>query len=74
MALKKSDSQLADSAGKALIGSQAAAITSLTDSTTGTAGDTLNDTTASVKDDLASLAAKVNAILVVLRNHGLIAS
>ncbi len=53
---------------------RASAIASLTDSTTGTAGDTVNDTTASVKDDIASLAAKVNAILVVLRNAQLIAS
>lgn len=51
-----------------------AAIASLTDSTTGTAGDTLNDTTASVKDDIASLAAKVNAILAALRAHGIVAS
>lgn len=51
-----------------------AAITSLTDSTTGTAGDTVDDTTASVKDDIASLAAKVNAILVALRAAGVIDS
>jgi len=49
----------------------AATIVSLTDSTTGTAGDTLNDTTASVKDDLASLAAKIEEILVLLQNAGL---
>ena len=74
MALNKHDSQLSDSSQNPLIGEAQAAITSLTDSTTGTAGDTLNDTTASVKDDLASLAAKVNSILTVLRNHGLIKS
>lgn len=49
-------------------------ITSLTDSTTGTATNTLDDSTASVKDDLASLAAKINEIIVVLRNIGAINS
>lgn len=47
-------------------------IVSLTDSTTGTASDTLNDTTANTKDDLASLAAKIEECIVVLRNAGLI--
>jgi len=74
MALNKKDSQLADSANNPLIGSAQTAITSLTDSTTGTASDTLDDTTANTKDDLASLAAKINSILTVLRNHGLIKS
>lgn len=55
-------------------GTQASAITSLTDSTTGTATDTLDDTTAGQKDDIASLAAKINAILVALRGAGIIAS
>jgi len=49
-----------------------AAIASVTDSTGGTAGDTIDDTTASVKDDLASLAAKINAILAALRAAGVI--
>jgi hypothetical protein len=43
------------------------AVADLTDSTTGTAGDTVDDATASVKDDIASLAAKINAILAALR-------
>jgi polyhydroxyalkanoate synthesis regulator phasin len=34
----------------------------LTDSTTGSVSDTLDDSTANTKDDLASLAAKVNAL------------
>ncbi len=50
-----------------------ASITALTDSTTGTASDTLDDTTASVKDDLASLAAKINEIRTALVNHGIVA-
>lgn len=41
-------------------------LTKLTDSTTGTAGDTLDDTTSGQKDDVASLAAKVNAIIDML--------
>lgn len=57
-----------------VVGEQQAVIAALTDSTTGTASDTLNDTTASVKDDIASLAAKVNAILTALKAHGLVAS
>lgn len=57
-----------------VLGEQVAAIASLTDSTTGTAGDTVDDNTASVKDDIASLAAKINAILAALRSHGIIAT
>lgn len=70
----KSIAQLSDAAGNAFIGGQQAAITSLTDNTTGTASDTLDDTTAGQKDDVASLAAKINAIIAVLEAHGLIAS
>ena len=43
-------------------------ITSITDSTGGTAGNTINDTTSSVKDDLAYLASKINEIIVILNN------
>jgi hypothetical protein len=53
-------------------GTQAAAIVTLTDSTTGTAGDTVDDSTASVKDDIASLAKKINDILAALRGAGII--
>jgi len=74
MAIDKYNCLLADADGDPLIGAAQAAITSITDSTGGSAGDTIDDTTASVKDDLASLAAKINAILLVLRNHGLIKS
>lgn len=41
-------------------------LTKLTDSTTGTASDTLDDTTSGQKDDVASLAAKINAIIEML--------
>ena len=57
----KGISQLADASGKPIIGNQQSTIAELTDSTT-----------ASVKDDIASLAAKINAILQVLAAHGLI--
>lgn len=50
-----------------------AAIVAITDSTTGTAGNVVNDTTASVKDDIATLAAKINAIIAVLVSKGIIA-
>jgi hypothetical protein len=72
MALSKQNSQMADGDNNPLIGPAQAAITSLTDSTGGTAGDTVDDTTASVKDDIATLAAKVNSIISVLEEHGLI--
>ena len=51
-----------------------AAIVSLTDSTTGTVSNVLDDTTAAQKDDVASLCAKVNEIIAVLRAKGIIAS
>ncbi len=69
----KQDTAWADGFGNGVISNQQAAIADLTDSTTGTAGDTLDDTTANQKDDVASLAAKINGILAVLRAHGLIA-
>lgn len=50
------------------------AIVSLTDSTTGTASNTLDDTTVNTKDDLASLAAKIEEILAALRTAGIISS
>ncbi len=58
-------------------GSQAAAIVSLTDSTTGTANNTVTDvgaafTQATLNDNFADLTAKVNAILAALRGAGLI--
>ncbi len=70
---KKAVALLADANGNAIGGSQQTTIVELTDSTTGTAGDTVDDTTAGVKDDVASLAAKINGILQVLASHGLIA-
>jgi len=53
-------------------GTQAAAIVSITDSTGGTAGDVVNDTTVSVKDDIATLAAKINSVIAALRGAGII--
>ena len=41
-------------------------IVKLTDSTGGTASNTLNDTTSSVKDDIAALAAKLNEVIELL--------
>lgn len=51
-----------------------AAIVSITDSTTGTVSNTVDDTTATQKDDVACLAAKINAILTALRSAGIIAT
>lgn len=61
--------------GIKVIGEQVAVEAQITDSTGGsTTGDVINDTTASVKDDLAILAKKINAILTCLKTHGLMAS
>tara|TARA_Y100001938_G_scaffold145994_2_gene223879 strand:- start:13682 stop:14065 length:384 start_codon:yes stop_codon:yes gene_type:complete len=47
-------------------------ITSLTDNTGGSVSNICNDTTSSVKDDMASVIAKIEEILKVLRTHKLI--
>lgn len=47
-------------------------IVKITDSTTGTVSDTVNDTTAGQKDDVAALAAKINEIIDVLRAVGIV--
>lgn len=81
--------------GTKVVGNQEAAITSLTDSTGGTANNTVQALTDpadaplladNLRDDLvanlipelrnnfADLTAKVNSIITVLRNHGLIAT
>lgn len=70
--ITKATSQMADEDDNPLIGPAQTAIVHLTDSTGGAAGNTVDDATASVKDDIASLAAKINAILLVLEAHGLI--
>lgn len=74
MGLDKHNSQLADANDNPLIGPAQAAITSITDSTTGTASDTVDDATVSVKDDIATLAAKINLIIAAMEAHGLIKS
>lgn len=50
------------------------AIVVLADDTGGSAGDTVDDTTSGVKDDIASLAAKINEIRTALINAGIIAT
>lgn len=45
-------------------------ITKLTDSTTGTVSNTLDDTTVGTKDDLASLNAKLNEVIDLLNKFG----
>lgn len=47
-------------------------IVKLTDSTGGTAGTTVDDATASVKDDIATLAARINLIIDALLAAGII--
>lgn len=59
-------------------GTQASAIVNLTDSTTGTANDTLADvgaafSQATLNNNFADIAAKVNGILAALRGVGIIA-
>ena len=60
-------------------GTQASAIPSLTDSTGGTANDTLTDvgaafSQATLNNNFADVAAKLNAILAALRGAGIIAN
>jgi len=74
----KSTSKLADSGDKPQIGEQVAAIADITDGTLGTASDALAEITASyveatIANSFATNAAKINAILAAMRNHGLIA-
>ena len=47
-------------------------ISLLKDSTTGTVSDVVDDTTANQKDDVASLANKVNEILLALKTVGIV--
>lgn len=59
-------------------GTQASAIVSLTDSTTGTANDTVQDvgaafSQATLNNNFADLTAKINGILAALRGAGIIA-
>ena len=74
----KGKSKLADTSGLPQIADQAAAIVDITDGTLGTASDALAEITASyveatIANSYATNAAKINAILAVLRAHGLIA-
>lgn len=61
-------------------GTQASAIASITDNTGGTAGDTIantagaNPTTGEFENAVASITAKLNAVLAALRGAGIIAS
>ena len=61
-------------------GTQASAIVDITDNTGGTAGDTIantggaNPTTAEFENAVASITAKLNAVLAALRGAGIIAS
>ena len=62
-----------------VVGKQEAAIASLTDSSGGTANNTVQAIGGSysqseVANNFADVTAKINAILTVLRNHGLIAT
>ncbi|WP_431861385.1 hypothetical protein [Azospirillum sp.] len=72
-----------ETGGKILAnGTQASAIVSLTDSTGGTANDTLaavgatngGDVSGVINSNFADLGAKVNAILAALRGAGIVAS
>ena len=47
-------------------------ISLIKDKTGGDVSDVVNDTTSSVKDDIASLTSKVNNILLALKNLGIV--
>jgi hypothetical protein len=75
--ITKIGSQMSDGVGNPLIGPAQAAVVHLTDSSGGTASDTLAAITgsyveATIENTVASLAAKINAILSALEAHGLI--
>ena len=75
----KAKSKLADTSDKPQIGDRAAAIADAVDALDGATltGDTLTTSATPTVDQLEAndgvLGGKVNAILAVLRNHGLIA-
>lgn len=49
----------------------ASAIVAITDSTSGTVSNTVDDTTAGQADDVATLAAKLNEVIAILKKTGL---
>jgi len=64
--------------GTKVIGAQQSTFAALTDNSGGSASDTLaaisaSPTQAEVRNSVASLAAKINAIRTALRNHGIVA-
>ena len=67
------EAKLVDKNDNPQIANRQTAITAITDSTGGTASDTIDDATLSIRDDISSLAAKINAIIDVLEAHGLVA-
>lgn len=74
---KKGECLLADASGDPLLADAQDTIVEITDGSLGTASDAIAEITASyveatMANSLATLAAKVNAILVVLAAHGLI--
>ena len=67
------NAKMVDKNNNPQIADRGSAIADLTDSTTGTVSDTVDYAFAGANDDIASLAAKINAILAILRNQGFIA-
>jgi hypothetical protein len=70
------DAKLADSTDNPQIAESQAVVAELTDSTGGTANDTVQDVTASfnqtiLNDNFADLNAKINGVLQILAAHGL---
>ena len=79
--LQLDDDALYDSSGNQILAAQQSTIAALTDNSGGTASDTLASITGggsacedATKNAVASLAAKVDAILTALKAHGIIAS
>lgn len=75
---KAQDSQLADRNSNPMISTQQAKIASLTDSSGGTADNTVaavsgSGADAAINNNFADLTAKVNALLAIVEAHGLMA-
>lgn len=64
----------ANPSGQGAVGpeSRSAALTSITISNSGTASDTVDDATAGVNDDVATLATKINSIIAALEKAGIL--
>jgi hypothetical protein len=73
--VSETDSLMMDNNNNPQVGYQQSAIANLVDNVgTGTISNTVDDTSNGYKDDIASLAGKINEVITVLETHGLSAT